>query len=173
MKGPKTNKLMFATFKLYHSINLIRNLFIICYATKGVLLTNDIVKKDDEIIDVKPEEAKAIETTKKPFLPTRAMLKTIEMKLELKRYTKEQIAEACGITRMTLHRWERNPDYQDLYMKRSWEVLRQFQPTVNKALQIAILKQDVQAIKLYYQLTENIREAMDITFTFGGNKDDN
>jgi DNA-binding XRE family transcriptional regulator len=133
---------------------------------------DEIVKKDDEIIDVEPEEPKAI-TTKKPFLPTRAMLKSIEMRLELKHYTKEQIAEACGITRMTLHRWERNPDYQDLYMKRSWEVLRQFQPMVNKALQIAILKQDIRAIELYYKLTENIRESMEITFKFAGDKNGN
>ena len=58
-----------------------------------------------EQIEIRPypykEEPKAIET-KKPFLPTRAMLKTIEMKLELKRYTKEDICKACGITRQTL-----------------------------------------------------------------------
>lgn len=131
----------------------------------------------EEIIDVNPIETRAIEPVKqkpvrarKPFMPTRAMLKSIEMKLELKRYTKEEIAEACGITRMTLHRWERNPDYIDLYMKRSWEVLREFTPTVNKALQVAIIKGDVQAIKLYYQLTENIREAMEVIFVFGGEK---
>ena len=55
-------------------------------------------------------------------------------------------------------------------MNRSWEVLREFTPVVNKALQLAILKGDVQAIKLYYQLTENIREAMEVTFVFGGEK---
>ena len=129
-------------------------------------------KKDDDVIeaeitDVAKAESKPV---KKPFQPSRAMLKSIEMKLELKRHTKEQICQACGITRQTLWRWERDPDYLDLYMKRSWEVLRQFQPTVNKALQIAILKGDTQAIKLYYQLTENIREAMEVTFVFGGDK---
>lgn len=116
----------------------------------------------------KTEEPKAIATTKKPFLPSRAMLKTIEMKLELKRYTKPEICEACKISRQTLYRWERNPDYLDIYGKRSWEVLRAFTPTVNKALQLAVLKGDVQAIKLFYQLTENIREAMEVTFVFGG-----
>jgi len=127
-----------------------------------------------EQIEIRPypykEEPKAIET-KKPFLPTRAMLKTIEMKLDLKRYTKEQICEDCGITRQTLYRWERNPDYQNLYMERSREVLRQFEPTVNKALQIAIMRGDVQAIKLFYQLFENIREETTVTFVFGGSGD--
>jgi len=89
----------------------------------------------------------------------------------LNRYTKEQICKSCGITRQTLYRWERNPDYQNLYMERSREVLRQFEPTVNKALQIAIMRGDVQAIKLFYQLFENIREETTVTFVFGGSGD--
>ena len=125
--------------------------------------------EEPEVIGVEP---KAITTSKKPFLPSARMLKTIEMQLELKRLTKAEICEACGITRQSLYRWERNPDYQDLYLKRSWEVLRQFTPTANKALEIAILKGDTQAMKLFYQLTENIRESMEIHFTFGGEKND-
>lgn len=130
-------------------------------------------------IEIKPypieevkEEPKAIETSKKPFLPTGAMLKSMEMKLDLQKHTREEIAKACGIKRMTLFRWERNPNYQDLYMKRSWEVLRQFTPETNKSLQRAILRGDTQAMKIFYQLTENIREAMEIKFTFGGKDED-
>jgi len=135
-----------------------------------MMIMNDLKKKEEEIIDVEPVETKAIKTTKKPFLPTRAMLKSIELKLDLRRYTKEEICKFCGIRRMTLYRWERNPDYLDLYMKRSWEVLRAYTPEVNKALQRAINKGDVQAMKMFYQLTENIREAMEVTFIFGGEK---
>ena len=119
---------------------------------------------------VTEERPKAIETKKKPFLPSAKMLKSIELQLELKRHTLDEIAKECNISRMTLHRWRRDPDYQDLYIKRSWEVLREFTPTVNKALQIAILKHDVQAIKLFYQLTENIQEELRVTFGWGDDK---
>lgn len=95
------------------------------------------------------------------------MLKTIELQLELKRHTLEEIAEICNIHRTTLHKWRRNPDYQDLYMKRSWEVLREFTPEANKALERAIKKGDVNALKLFYQLTENIREEVNVTFAWG------
>ena len=94
------------------------------------------------------------------------MLKSIELQLELKRKTLKDIAEECGITRMTLHRWRRNPEYQNLYMKRSWEVLREFTPMANKALQIAIIRGDVSALKLFYQLTENIREELNVTYSW-------
>ena len=131
---------------------------------------DQIETKDEARSHLHKEEPKAIKTDKKPFLPSARMLKTIEMQLELKRRTLEDIAIECGVTRMTLYRWQRNSDYQDLYLKRSWEVLRAFTPIANKSLQIAILKQDVQALKLFYQLTENIRESMEITFSFGGDK---
>lgn len=134
-----------------------------------MIMKNEIEVKPYPTEEIK-EEIKAIKTNKKPFLPTRAMLKSIELKLDLRRYTKEEICKSCGIRRMTLYRWERNPDYLDLYMKRSWEVLRAYTPEVNKALQRAINKGDVQAMKMFYQLTENIREAMEITFSFGGDK---
>lgn len=127
-----------------------------------------------DFIETKPypyrEENKAIENKKKPFLPTVRMLKSIALKLELKYRTKEEICKDCGITKMTLYRWERTPGYQNIYMKRSWEVLREFTPEVNKSLMKAIRKNDVQAIKLFYQLTENIREEINVTFGWGDDK---
>lgn len=133
------------------------------------------IKIKSKEIETKPypynrEEPKAIETKKKPFLPTARQLKSIELQLELKRRTLEDIAKECGISRMTLHRWRRDSDYQDFYMKRSWEVLREFTPTANKALENAIIKGDVSALKLFYQLTENIQEEINVTFAWGDDK---
>lgn len=137
--------------------------------TWGVIRLNQPAKKDDDVIEA--EITDVVETepkpVKKPWQPSRAMLKSIQMKLELKRYTKEQICEACRISRQTLWRWERDPNYVNFYLERSREVLREFEPTVNKALQIAIIKGDTQAIKLYYQLIERVKEIGNVTFQFG------
>lgn len=131
--------------------------------------------KNKNFIETKPypynrEELKAIETKKKPFLPTAAMLKSIELQLELKKHTLEEVARECGISKMTLFRWRKDPDYQNLYLKRSWEVLKEFTPIANKSLMIAILKQDVAALKLFYTLTENIQEELRVTFGWGDDK---
>ncbi len=131
--------------------------------------------KNKNFIETKPypynrEEPKAIETKKKPFLPTAAMLKSIELQLELKKHTLEEVARECGISKMTLFRWRKDLDYQNLYLKRSWEVLKEFTPIANKSLMIAILKQDVAALKLFYTLTENIQEELRVTFGWGDDK---
>ncbi len=131
--------------------------------------------KNKNFIETKPypynrEESKAIETKKKPFLPSAAMLKSIELQLELKKHTLEEVARECGISKMTLFRWRKDLDYQNLYLKRSWEVLKEFTPIANKSLMIAILKQDVAALKLFYTLTENIQEELRVTFGWGDDK---
>ena len=130
-------------------------------------MNNMNATKAIEIVKEERKELKAITTKKKPFLPTAAMLKSIELQLELKKHTLEDIAKECGISKMTLYRFRRDPDYQDLYLKRSWEVLREFTPIAHKPLRLAILKQDVQALKLFYTLTESIREEINVTFAWG------
>jgi len=136
-----------------------------------MMIMNDLKKKEEEIIDVEPEEPKAIETEKDTWVPTPKQRYSMELYLDwTKKLTLKDIALKTGVKRMTLYRWRRNPNYINYLQKLSNKMLQEAIPIAEKALVREVNKGDVQAIKLFFEYVGRFREEMDIHFSWGDDK---
>jgi AcrR family transcriptional regulator len=69
----------------------------------------------------------------------------IELLAELKRLSREDIAKACGVSRMTLYRWEQRKDFRREYEKLVQAKLRGMFPRKSAIVKLA-LKGDIDAV---------------------------
>ena len=125
-----------------------------------------------EVIEIAKEkkEIKAIET-KSEWTPTARQLKSMHLFLDWsKRRKLEDIAKESGVSRMCYFRWRRNPDYIAYLQKLSTEKLKEFIPVAERSLMRLVAKEDVTAIKLFFEYVGRYRESVNVTFTFGGDK---
>ena len=124
---------------------------------------------DKKEIEIKPIKQKAIETTKKTWVPTPKQRFSMELYLDwTKRLTLKEIAQRTGIQRITLYRWRRSPEYLEYLQELSNKKLKEAIPIAERALIRAVDKGDVQAIKLFFEYVGRYREEMDIHFSWGG-----
>ena len=72
--------------------------------------------------------------------------------------TKQDIADAAGVARSTLHRWMRNPDFIRIVNELVEKYADAELGMVWKALSRKIQAGDVQAIKLYFELRQRSEE---------------
>lgn len=72
--------------------------------------------------------------------------------------TKQDIADAAGVARSTLHRWMRNPDFIKIVNELVEKYADAELGMVWKALSRKIQAGDVQAIKLYFELRQRSEE---------------
>lgn len=72
--------------------------------------------------------------------------------------TKQDIANAAGVARSTLHRWMRNPDFIKIVNELVEKYADAELGMVWKALTRRIQTGDVQAIKLYFELRQRSEE---------------
>lgn len=81
--------------------------------------------------------------------------------------TKEDVAREAGVTRQTLYRWLRNPDFVELVNSLVTQYANAELAMVWKSLCKRIQDGDMQAIKLYFELrergltTQNATEAVE------------
>lgn len=65
--------------------------------------------------------------------------------------TKEEIAEKCGVSRMTLHRWESLPEFQDeLRAKISDNILSKLPEVADAMFESAVKNKSANAAKLLF-----------------------
>lgn len=66
--------------------------------------------------------------------------------------TKEEIAQKCGVSRMTLHRWEALPEFQDeLRLKLSDNILSRLPEVAEAMIESAVKNKSANAAKILFQ----------------------
>lgn len=66
--------------------------------------------------------------------------------------TKEEIAEQCGVSRQSLHRWEGNPEFQEeLRVKISDNILSRIPEVADAMFESAVKNKSSNAAKLLFQ----------------------
>ncbi len=74
-------------------------------------------------------------------------------------HTWEEIRAECGVSRATLSRWRKQPEFRNEVTKRSRLLVREHLPTAYQALILKVAKGDIPALKLFFELTGEIQEA--------------
>lgn len=76
--------------------------------------------------------------------------------------TKEEIAEKCGVTRQTLHRWEQNEDFQDeLRVKISDNILSRIPEVADAMFNSAVKNGSSNAAKLLFQAAGMLKSTVE------------
>jgi len=73
--------------------------------------------------------------------------------------TWEEIRAECGVSRATLSRWRKQPEFRNEITKRSRLLVREHLPTAYQALILKVAKGDIPALKLFFELTGEMQEA--------------
>lgn len=73
--------------------------------------------------------------------------------------TWEEIRAECGVSRATLSRWRKQPEFRNEVTKRSRLLVREHLPTAYQALILKVAKGDIPALKLFFELTGEMQEA--------------
>lgn len=74
-------------------------------------------------------------------------------------HTWEEIRAECGVSRATLSRWRKQPEFRNEVTKRSRLLVREHLPTAYQALILKVAKGDIPALKLFFELTGEMQEA--------------